>query len=283
MELMIVDREPFSLETQKILEILGKDRVTVYSPTNILEDYQKNYKLLYALDPQDLIKFKVKIPYFYNVSGSYYTYNNFSSFYSQITGASGVFVSDKKLNKFSEWLNLNTLWVNPQIDITNYRYTYRKFLTPKLNIGFVQKGDTSDILKNMWYAKRSNWNLHILGNNKDILDAEYYSNESTFYENIHIFLEVNSISSPESLKAMSMGIALIAYNKGRYFDNILFDKVHYFEIDFLDSNTILEILRYSDKRREKLERLGKSGSYLIAKYFNSSDIVKQKLSYMKIY
>lgn len=290
MKIMLIDDKKNNPETKKIIEVIGKNNVGLfenienYKDTDFdyLEECQKNYKKIYSLSPQSLLKFKVRIPYYYNIFGTYPNYACFSQYYSQLQGASGVFVSDKKLNKFSEWLGLNSLWVNPAITVNDYPYTSRKFLTPKLNIGFIQKENPSNIIKNMWYAKKSNWNLHIFGNHKDIEDASYYSDFSSFYSNIQVFIDMQESPTSEALVAMSLGIAVLAYNQSKSFDCILFDKVHYFEIDFLHSNTILEILRYSDKRREKLERLGKSGSYLIQKYFNNTETVNQKLKFMQV-
>jgi hypothetical protein len=76
---------------------------------------------------------------------------------------------------------------------------------------------------------------------------------------------------------MLRGSVLIDSNSHGNNTNIFFDKFNYFKLDFIDTNTILNTLRFLDKRREKLESCAKEGRRNIKKYFDFRDTAKLKL------
>jgi len=79
------------------------------------------------------------------------------------------------------------------------------------------------------------------------------------------------------LESLSSGCIAVASNISGNFDNIIFDKVTYFKLDFVDANTVVSTLRYIDKRREKLERMSKKGRSVVKKYFNIESLTNSKL------
>ena len=82
---------------------------------------------------------------------------------------------------------------------------------------------------------------------------------------------------------MLLGCIPITGNMHDNEDCVMFDKYHYLKLDFIDANTILETLRYADKRREKLYRMSKEGRKLVYKYFDSKESANQKISIISKY
>ncbi|MDB4330505.1 hypothetical protein N9948_02170, partial [bacterium] len=255
-----------------------------------------------------------KIPYFYNIYLNTYhskpelNYRDFQKRYSQVKGASAVFVNDKKLNRFSNWAGLNSYFLNKPVDTLSYKFKRgRKFMTPKLNIGYIPSsklfGETqrNKIFEDVWSSAKNNWILHTPdGNNLNISDRNVIKYKTTpkdgssfdyseIYKNSHVIINPESIyhddvdysHSEYNLEAMSTGCVSICPNEHGTNSDYSFDKVHYFKLDFIDSNTLLDTLRYVDKRREKLDRMSHSGSQLIKKYYDVRKIAQQKIQVMK--
>lgn len=239
------------------------------------EEVQKYYNGVYATDPRYLIGKKIQIPYFYNVSGDFTDFREFNIYYSQLSGASAVFVNDRTLNKFSCWSGLNSYLLNPSIG--GYNYSQRKFFTPKLHIGYIYDGDDStfEVIKKVISLNKANWVFHLYvgdkcvgGDNVILYDGENF--EEKLFENVHVLIGFND----RALRSLSSGVVPISNLSN--FSNILFDKTHYFKLDFCEANCLIDILRYCDKRREKLERMSELGRKEFDKYFNVENIVKQK-------
>lgn len=322
MKLLILDTSiNIDFETIEFIKILGKENVAVYVCNKdkylnewfyeILKNYdeyefiqdQINYDAVYVVQPGEL-EFTFRIPYFYNIYANTYSFdieNNFDYFnykYSKVKGAGAVFINDRKLNKFANWVGLNTYFLNRPV------YTFKcnqnkKFLTPKLNIGFIpsnkilENNFRNKIIEDLYSAFKSNWILHIPKSNSlnlgcsnievyDVLD-EYKS----IYENSHLIINPDT---PQTIginydrycyEAMSMGCISIFPNFNNIGNDYIFDKVHYFKMDFVDVNTALNILRYVDKRREKLERMSLASKNVIHKYFDVRKIVQQKIQIIK--
>jgi len=233
------------------------------------EEIQKDFDCLYSTSPHFIINKKIKIPYFYNIYAgeveNELIFNVFNNFYSKLQGANAVFVNDKKLNKYAEWLDLNSYWIPNGIN--EYKFKNKKFLTPKLHIGIPLNSDP-DIKEKLLFAKKSNWEFHT----------------ENIYDNCHVYLNLSKdycFPNKNSLEAMSNSCVLISTNLHGNNTNIIFDDVHYIKLDFLDVNIILDALRYSDKRREKLERIAWTGAKMVNKYFLNKDLDKQRLEIIK--
>ena len=266
-------------------------RVLIVTEENAdsFEDIQKDYDCLYSTSPHYIINKKLKIPYFYNIYAKELieelNFNLFNNFYSKIQGATAIFVNDKKLNKYSEWLDLNSYWVPNCFDEKNYFFIFRKFFTPKLNIGIFLEDDSDlySILDKIIFAKKANWVFHIFNNtlkNEDIVEIK---DKKDVYNNCHIFLNLSKshcFPDKNCLEAMSSGCVVLSPNYHGNNTHIIFDDIHYYRLDFLDTNVILDALRFCDKRREKLERISKKGSLVANKYFNSKSTKFEKLNIM---
>jgi hypothetical protein len=65
MQLMVISENNNDPEIQEMIKILGTDKVSIYSTSDLdaLEESQKYYNCLYTSCPENLLKFKVKIPY----------------------------------------------------------------------------------------------------------------------------------------------------------------------------------------------------------------------------
>lgn len=251
------------------------------------EEEQKYFDCVYATNPDFLLNKKIQIPYFYNIKPQQgLKYKEFNDYYSELIGASAVFVDDSFLNKYSCWLGLNSFWVNsatfPQ------KYIPKKFRTPKLHIGYVYDGNENayNLVKKLVYLKKSNWVFHIYqGNKHDINNEVFYDGdgfESKMFENIHILLDIPDYALdkwPNSLcsKAMSSGVVVLSKSLNHNNTHIIFDKTHYFKLEYCSAESISEVLKYCDKRREKLEKVSIEGSQIIKKYFDPKDIVSQKI------
>ena len=86
-----------------------------------------------------------------------------------------------------------------------------------------------------------------------------------------------------SLEAMTHGCALISSNPHGNNTSVFFDDLNYLKLDYIDANTILDALRYADKKRGKLESISKEGRLDSAKYFNYKDTAIQKVSVLLRY
>ena len=282
-------------ETNELLKQVTSKNVSILTKEELLQNdnIQKNFELVYAPNPNDLLNLRIRIPYFYDIPIRDINYNIFSSYYSQISGAKAVFVKDKKLNKFAEWSELNTYWVNSGIDLIQYKYWAHKYLTPQLHILYIDDNpEVSKIIQELWYARKANWILHIYKNKifkptENIILHDDETSLKQLYDSCHIFLNPdlcsNNFPSSNCLEAMSSGCTVVSSNDHGNLSHILFDKVHYFKLDFIDKNTILETIRYVDKRREKLDRLSLAGSSLVHKYFDLKQIVRQKIEIFSKY
>lgn len=289
-------------EFKEIQNLLGEDCL-FFKYSIEFDKRQSDFSGVYCPDPRELLKIKVKIPYIYDISPKTFddemNYNSFIKFYSQISGPSAVFVSDKKLNKSANWWGLNSYWVNKAVD-TDISFRSRKFLTPKLHIGYIYENKESfDVVKNIIFAKKSNWVFHIYL--PQSIDSEIKNTDTIFYSGdigrvkeemlskIHVFLNFDLLirntselfPSETSAESMLAGSVLISSNSQGNNTHIIFDKFNYLKLDFVDTNTILDTLRFVDKRREKLESLAKEGSKSIRKYFDYKEIAKIKVDILK--
>ena len=300
MRIMIVTDE-ICEECCEIINQMTPSTLSFYLPNksnwDTFEEDQVKFDAVYSLSPDFILGKKLKIPYFYNVPSGLFknelNFNYFSRYYSQLSGASAVFVNDKKLNKYCEWMDLNSYLVNEGVAVTKTKFSYKRFITPKLHIGFIGDENTYDLLKDIWPARKSNWTLHI-PKKKNFSFSDFSDGSTVFYlgddyekeifENCHIVINAyrgknNSIEnfpSKNSCKAMLSGCVLVSSNLHGNNTNILFDGVHYFKLDFVDKNTLLETLRYIDKRREKLDKMAKKGYNIVKKYFNIKETVIKK-------
>ncbi len=278
MRILIID-DVYCEETKEIINLLP------YAEISDLE-HQENFDCIYSPFPRLLINEKLKIPYFYNVE-DFTNFQNFSDFHSKIQGANAVFVNDRQLNRYSEWADLNSYWINKGIDCQKYYYLPRKYFTPKLNIGIILTSDkeTIDLFSDIFKEKKSNWNFYIKYSNKEVPicgDSFDVNSKEEIFERCHIFLDLTRESFPNQncLEAMARGCVVVSLNLSNNNNHIIFDEVHYFKLN-ISPIEILQSLRSLDKRREKLSRVSLQGSVLVRKYFNIKNIIKQKIDIMK--
>lgn len=290
-------------KTNENLEIAKHITATIFENIYLFEKNQENFSGVYCPDPQELLKIKIKIPYAYNITPKTFPqemdFNIFSKFYSQLGGASIVFVSDKKLNKLTNWLQLNSYYMNESID-TSIPFTPKKFFTPKMDIGFIVKdSEDLELIKKVILLKKANWTFHIGGLNEipqelKNKDTIFYSGDSSrvideILTKTQVCLNVDLLKdnmaeafpSRLGLQAMLKGCVLVSSNNQGNNTHIMFDKFNYIKLDFLDVNTIAETLKYLDKRREKLESLAKEGNKIVRKYFDCREIAKLKAYSLK--
>lgn len=258
---------------------------------------QKYFDCIYSPNPEILLRLKPKIPYFYDIPSGTFDFDlNFKVFnqhYSQLGGAKAVFVSDKKMSRYAAWEELNPFWVNEGIDFEKQECVPKKFFTPKLHIGFINDSEEDyKIIKDVLCAKKPNWEFHIYnsGNIEQDGSIKFYEGnpqlaKKMIYENSHLIINP-SIPCNNSLRPFPLEIALesmyngcvnISGNIHDNADNVLFDNFHYFKLDFIDANTVIETLRYADKRRDKLERMAVSSKEVVKKYFNAKESARNKL------
>jgi len=311
MKVLILTGTTISDTCIEMLRKLGKGgaHLYIYSEGKFsngmdFDNDQKYFDCIYSPDPDILLKVKPKIPYFYDVpSGRFDQELNFRVFdrhYSQLGGAKAVFVSDKKMNRYAHWAELNPYWVDEGIDLEKDYYIPKKFLTPKLNIGYIYDHEENyQIIKDVFYARKPNWVFHLYNAydlKQDKGDIKFYDGDinlvkRSIYENSHIILNpstpyknsITQVPSQVSLEAMFNGCISVSGNIHENADHLIFDKYHYFKLDFIDANTIIETLRYADKRREKLDRMSKSGRNLVTKYYNAKESAKKKIEIIKKY
>jgi len=298
MKLLLFNDIQFQHEIKEFCKILGPDVFLI--PFNYSKDHefisnlQKDYDVIYSHDPNNLFNLYPKIPYFYDIlphtAPNELMFNKFKEYYTQLQGAKAVFTGDKKLNKYAEWLDLNTYWITNSTIIS--KLLPKKFLTPDLHILFNSKDKNNlsyNIVKQFWKTKKSNWHLHIYG---DYLPTDFSDNvcfydypDSSLLNTCHIILDLSVFHNntldlfPSSfaLKAMNNGCVLVSTNLHGNNTNIIFDEVHYFRLDPLFTETLSDLIRNLDKRREKLQRVSLAGYNVVKKYFNVSKIVSQKL------
>lgn len=295
MKLMFLDKNMSNPERVYFLKYLKN--MSIYTQQDLSWDRisldQKNFDAVYCSNPEDLLDIPIKIPYFYNIFSFKKRdlfYNYFCKKYASISGASAVFVDNPIINKFCEWFNLNSYWLEEGVPLSENLFLQgnpflldtKKFITPKLHIGFIQNNKANSFFEDIFFAKKANWKFHVLG--KETLsnpDITYYEDASLFYSNIHLLiLHSESFPNLEVKQAMAKGLALINYSPYYHSKHLFFDKVHYLELDFFDKNTILDMIRYCDSRREKLERIAKSGLSVIKKYYDLKKIVLTKIEIM---
>jgi len=284
----------------------------IYSNGNFLngvdfENDQKYFDCIYSPDPDILLKLKLRIPYYYDIPTGRFNqelnYTVFNKYYSQLGGAKAVFVNDKKMNRYAHWAGLNSFWVNEGINLNegvNFEknlLTPKKFMTPKLHIGYVYDTEANyKLIKNVISAKKSNWIFHMYNAHdlKQDGSIKFYNGikdlaRRKIYENCQIFLNpslpyknsITQVPSLVTLESMAQGCIALCGNIHDNADSILFDKYHYFKLDFIDANTIIETLRYVDKRREKLDNVSKAGRKVVFKYFDAKKSAKQKIDILK--
>lgn len=273
---------------------------------------QASADAVYVCRSNNLEHLKFKIPYFYNIyAGTWdhfldFNYQKFNKHFSKIKGAGAVFVNDKKINEFSHWCGLNSYFINQPVNTPkNKLIRNRKFIIPKLHIGFLPsinrnrvKGNRNKIVEDMWASAKSNWVLHIPeGKELDISDKNVIKykisqagvyNPCEIYKNSHVLVNPEDLSrtleptfKSFTLEAMSTGCVGIESNQHDNNTDYMFDKFHYFKLDYIDSNTLLDMLRYVDKRRSKLSNMSAGGSQLVQKYYNVGKIVQQKIQIIK--
>lgn len=304
MKIMMVTSNTTNDTCGEIIRQLGSGSVHqyIYSNDKFLSNVdfindQKYFDCIYTPDPDILLKLKPKIPYFYDIPSGRFpqelNFKVFDSYYSQLGGAKAVFVCDKKMNRYAHWAGLNAYWVNDGVSIDKHDYVPKNFITPKLNIGYIYDfADNYRIVKDVIFAKNSNWVFHLYGVNDlkqdssvKIYDGSIDVAKRSIYENCHIILNpsapyANSITpvpSQISLEAMTHGCVSVSANIHENSDHLLFDKFHYFRLDFIDANTIIETLRYAEKRRDKLERMSKSGRDVVLKNYDAKETAAKKL------
>lgn len=332
MKLIVIDNShfPLSQETEEFVKQLGKKNVTIYNYRkelyknfwyyDILKDYSKEefisdqatHDAVYVTQSGDGLVLPYKIPYFYNIYLYTYShvpelgYKDFQKRYSQAKGASAVFVNDKKLNRFANWMDLNSYFINKPVNTYKYKFIRnRKFITPKLHIGFIPssrlfgESHRNKIFEDMWASAKNNWILHIPDGrdlcipDKNVVKHKVLSDSSFDYSEIykhsHIMINPENIyhddldysHSHYNFEAMSTGCVSICPNQHGTNSDYLFNDVHYFKLDYVDSNNLLDAIRIADKRREKLDRMSKAGSQLIKKYYDVRMVVQQKIQVMK--
>jgi len=308
MKIMLVTTgSPFGDVESEMIRLLGRSvHLYIYKDGKFLngmdfDNDQKYFDCIYSPDPELLLKLKLKIPYFYDIpSGKFkyeLNYRVFEKHYSQLGGAKAVFVSDKKMSKYAHWSGLETHWVNGGVALEKDNYVPKKFITPKLHIGYIYDHEENyQIVKDVFSAKKPNWVFHLYNayDLKQEGNIKFYSGEEgmcrkSIYENSHIILNpstpyknsITPVPSQVFLEAMLNGCISISGNIHDNADHLMFDKYHYLKLDFIDANTIIETLRFADKRREKLARMSKSGRDTVLKYFNAKESAKSKLNIIK--
>lgn len=302
MKIAIIDN--CSKELLEMARLLG-DTCEVFYSIYDFEKVQASFDCVYSPKYEELLKIKVRVPYFYDISpksiNDEMNYSSFARHYSQLSGPRAVFVYDKKLNKSSKWLGLNTHFVNPSVD-PDIQPTKKKFLTPRLDIGYIyENAEGFDLLKKVIFAKKSNWFFHIYCPNE--ISPEIKNNETIFYSGdlnrvkkeifakAHVFLNYTVLNNNmsecfpglNSLEAMISECALISSNPHGNNTSLFFDDLNYLKLDYIDANTILDALRYADKKRGKIESIAREGSLDSAKYFNYKDIALQKMNILLRY
>ena len=299
MKVMMIVDENISDTSLEMIRMLGFGNAVRYTYSNKqfdkdFENDQKYFDCIYCENPKILLNLKIKIPYFYDIpSGTFkdeLNFKIFNKYYSQISGAKAVFVNDKKMSRYAHWADLNPYWVNEGILIEKDTYIPKKFITPNLNIGYICDNEYNfEIIKDVISAKKSNWIFHLAGhcNIKQDGHIKFYNGDSNMvrehlYKNCHILLNpklphknsIEPVPSRNILEAILQGCIPVLGNIHDNLDHIFFDQYHYLKLDFIDSNTTLETIRYADKRREKLDRMVKAGRELIYKYFNAKITAK---------
>jgi hypothetical protein len=331
MRLLILDNSPYPLnfETAEFIRQLGKDKVTVYNDREDLyknTDYSKiikkfnvesfiqdqsNFDAVYITNTRDTLKGVYKIPYFFNIySHTWDTsheleYKNFENRYSQLKGAGAVFVNDRILNKYSHWLGLNSYYLNKPINTYHYKFDkYKKFLTPKLNIGFIPAVDKysqrNNIFKKVVESSKSNWIFHIPDGNfldfyhpnlikhkinklegSDLDYSEIYKNSQVLFNPEDPKTDQDFTFEEECYQAMACGVIVLKTNFHNNNSETLFDNVNFFKIEYLKLENILEDIRYLDKRREKLSKMSKMSYEYVYKYADVRKIVQNKIMVIK--
>ena len=301
---MLITGKEISDTCLEMIRILGFSSIRryIYSegsfPQDIdFENDQKYFDCVYSPDPDILLNLKLKIPYFYDIPSGLFDYElNFKVFnriYSQLGGAKAVFVNDKKMSRYAHWEGLNTYWINEGIDLEKDFYAPKKFITPKLHIGYIYDNEENyQIIKNVYFARKSNWIFHLynpydlkLGIDTVLYEGNIDLRRYDLYRNCHVLLNpsmphkhsIRPVPSQAALEAMYQGCILVSGNMHDNGDHLIFDKYHYLKLDFIDANTVIETLRYADKRREKLERMSKSGREVIFKYYDVKESARQKI------
>jgi hypothetical protein len=331
MKLLILDNSyyPINFETEEFVKQLGKSNVTIFSqrsdihkntwfsdiikkfdPENFIQE-QSKFNAVYITNTQDNLEGIYKIPYFFNIYAHTWNtfreseYKVFQDRYSQLKGAGAVFVNDKLQNKYCHWLGLNSYFLNKPINTYIYKFDKsKKFITPKLNIGFVPSqepnSERNKIFKQVLELSKSNWIFHIPDGNILEVDkanlirhkiANNHGSESNFseiFKHSHLFLnpEDPRIDFQQSfeeacVQSMACGNIVVKTNFHNNNSETFFDNVHYLKMDSLDIPHIIENLKYADKRREKLWNMSRMSSEYIYKYFDVRSIVQYKLMIIK--
>jgi len=307
MKLLIVENKtnPEILFFKKVLgencEIIIKNN----KENNYLEK-QKNFDAIYTTNPLNLLDLKISIPYFYNIPSGLFNneldFNVFHNFYSKIKGASGVFVSDKKLHKYSLWSDLNAYWIAnagiiPYPKIPNLK----NYLSSKLKIGYIYSGNEEDFKiieetilmgKNNWefYVNLQSYRSNLFNNLKKYNNKIYFfSSNEEIYDKVHILIEFytpkNNRAIPfpthNTLQSIGYGCVPLVSNISNNWDYVFFDKTHYLKLDYTDSNTIISALRYIDRRRKKIETINFLAKKQLYKYFSLDKIIEEKIEIIR--
>lgn len=283
-------------EMIEMANILG-EKCTLFKTIEEFSNKQEEFSGVYCPKIKELLKIKVKIPYAYDITPKTtldeMNYNSFAKFYSQLGGPSVVFVSDKKLNKNANWLGLNSYYILESAN-TNILFKPRKFLTPKLHIGYIYDNEENfPVFKNLLLAKKTNWVFHVYSPH-EIPDVYSYSGDLTrakeeMLSRVHVLLNHDTLpynmseSFPTKLgaEAMLSGCVLVSSNSQGNNTHIFFDKFNYIKLDFVDVNSVISTLLYLDKRREKLEAIAKEGNKVVRKYLDFKEVAKLRVSILR--
>lgn len=303
MKIMLISTKEKSPTCLEMVRQLGSGNIHSYDITDdgFLDNDQKYFDCIYSPDPDLLLKMKLKIPYFYDIPSGRFkndlNYRVFDKHYSQLGGAKAVFVNDKKMSRYAHWAGLQTYWINEGIDFDKTNYTPKNYLTPKLHIGYIfDSEDNYDIIKDVISAKKQGWVFHLYGVTDQVSSENIIIHEGNIdlakndiYRECHILLNpalphkntISPMPSQVSLEAMHHGCISMCGNMHDNADHLFFDKYHYFKLDFIDHNTMIETLRYADKRREKLSRMSIAGRDVVNKYYDSKESALSKLNIIK--
>lgn len=331
MKLLILDNSfyPLNFETSEFVKQLGKSNVEIHSVrddihrkteyADIIKKFdqerfiqdQARFDAVYISNTEDTLIGVYKIPYFFNIYSHTWDidheleFRNFEKRYSQLKGAGAVFINDRILNKYAHWIGLNSYYLNKPIDTYQYTFDrYKKFLTPKLNIGFIpshkENCPRNTIFKKVAELSKNNWVFHIPEGNfldfnfKNVITHKINKKEGSGLDYSEIYKNSQIIFNPEDPKndlgysfshecfqAMACGVIALKTNFHNNNMETLFDNVNFFKINSLRIESIIEDIRYIDKRREKLSKMSRMSYDYVYKYSDVRKIVQNKIMIIK--
>ena len=296
-------------EIKEFIRVLGYKNIKIYTENtshpaacqykdyvcNIseFEESQNNFDCVYSYDPRLLMERRIKIPYFYDIPSFCFDneldYRAFEQIYARLAGASAVFVYDKLLNKYAHWLDLNSYWAPKSVDTDVFQFNKKKYAVPYLNILLYDAANADprqhELVKLMRKAFKASWDINIVHYTDSVSAIKKALSDAHICLQLSFEYAGKLDTFPNSFlaTAMSVGCVGLANNYHGNNTNIMFDKVHYFRLDDIFENiedtaeNIVQVIKYVDRRREKLERVSEDGSKAISKYFNIKSIVNLKL------